>query len=235
MAAKRTSNSRALDNVSIGILQKLKEHFVQAGLDSGALAVGYAGASVSYVTDVVRADTGASQVDFDLSLKELEERKFVTTGPLAVYDNQPNSGVFILGTYSKREYACLTEAGYRMAQQNEIVAYSRARPSMQINISGGNFHQSQIAAGEKIAQQQRNKNVDAPDALERLIALLAENGVRADDAIRADLNRLVNMAEEGNLKEGRALFQKVFGFATEAVKQTAWGILTALLTKAMGL
>lgn len=233
MAAKRAGSSRALDDVSLSILRKLKDRFVQAGYGSRALASGYDGVPTKDLEVEVRADTGASQVDFDLSLKHLEESKWATTGPMVVYDNPPNSGAFILAVYSKREYVCLTEEGYRMAK-SEAVHSSRVRSrSTQINISGGHFHQSQIAAGEQIAQQLTN--LGAKEALQHLEDLLAQNAAHVSDETRADLKSLVAMAEEGNLKEGKTLFQKIFGFATETVKQAAWGILTALLAKSIGL
>lgn len=118
MSAKRVG-SRSLDLLSRKIIQDLKDRFVEAGHGSSALSVGYEGVPIKGLTERVRDDTGASQVDFEISLKHLEECKFITTGPLAAYDNEPGSGVFILGFYSKREYACLTEEGYRVLTQME--------------------------------------------------------------------------------------------------------------------
>lgn len=40
---------------------------------------------------------------------------------------------------------------------------------------------------------------------------------------------------KGNVEEGKPLFKKIFEIAGEGVRQTAWGVLTALASKAMGL
>jgi hypothetical protein len=184
---------------------------------------------------VIRANTGVSQVDFDLSFKHLEERSLITTGPKVPYDNRPGSGVFIMGLFSKREYASLTETGYRTAQQSAEPLKPRRPPSPQIHISGGNFHQSQIALGEQVSQQQRNENLNSDEVMERLIQLLEKNGRQIDDATRADVHRVVTLAQEGDTKEAKPILQRLFGFASETVKQEAWAILTTLITKALGL
>jgi hypothetical protein len=132
MSAKRVS-SRPLDLLSRKIIQDLKDRFVEAGHGSNALGRGYEGVPIKQLTERVRDDTGASQVDFDLSLKHLEERKLITTGPMASYDNRPGSGVFFLGFYSKREYACITEDGYRVLTQLEP-SQTRAKGVAPINI-----------------------------------------------------------------------------------------------------
>src|SRR5262245_34222732 len=113
MAAKR-AGTRSLDDLSKKVIQYLKERFIEERHDSSALADGYVGVPFNQLTEHIRGATGASQVDFDLSIKFLEEANLVKTGPMAMYDNPPGSGVIVLGFYSKREYAYLTEAGYRV-------------------------------------------------------------------------------------------------------------------------
>jgi len=132
MSGKRVG-SRSLDLLSRKIIQDLKDRFVEAGHGSDALHIGYEGVPIKQLAERVRNDTGASQVDFDISLKHLEERNFITTGPLAAHDHQPGSGVFILGLYSKREYACVTEDGYRVLTQLEP-SQTRAKGAAPINI-----------------------------------------------------------------------------------------------------
>jgi hypothetical protein len=144
MATKQGGNPKSLDQQTIAIIRDLKAHFVEMGLSSSALDTGYVGVPIRRLNEIFCGPSGVSQVDFDLSLKELENRGFVQTGPLVAYENDPNSGVFILGLYSKREYACLTEAGYRAA------------------IYTGDSKQSRVAS-----QQRLESNNDAED-FERL-------------------------------------------------------------------
>lgn len=234
MAARRAGSSRSVDDLSKKIIQYLKERFIEEGHDSSALIDGYVGVPFSQLTDHVRGVTGASQVDFDLSMKFLDEAELVKTGPMEMYDNPPGSGVFIVGFYSKREYAYLTEAGYRVPTDTASGPSSRARAA-QIHISGGTFHQSQIALGEHVAQQQRIENVNDAEIVERLVQLLSTKDAEIDAATKDEIRKLVDAAQNGDTKEAKPIFQKVFGLAAETVKQQAWGILTALITKAMGL
>jgi predicted nucleotide-binding protein len=114
MASKGKGNPKSLDALAKNIIQDLKAHFVETGLNSSALSTGYVGVSISQLNEKFCGSGRVSQVDFDLSMKELEDGEFVTTGPLAAHDNDPGSGIFILGLYSKREYVCLTETGYKV-------------------------------------------------------------------------------------------------------------------------
>jgi len=233
MAAKRTGNSQSLDGPSKTIIQDLKERFVEEGHDSRALANGYVGVPINQLADRVRGVTGASQVDFDLSLKYLEEAGFVKTGPMELYDNEPGSGVIVLGLYSRREYAYLTERGYRVPPHDGTsTSHSSAA---QIHISGGTFHQSQIALGKQVSQQQRVESINDAEAIEHLLHLLSKSGTKIDGATKDEIRQLVAAAEDGDTKEAKPIFQRLFAFATETVKQEAWAILTALITKAMGL
>jgi hypothetical protein len=111
---------------------------------------------------------------------------------------------------------------------------ARPKPA-QIHISGGNFHQSQIALGEQVTQQQRIENISDADVVESLVQLLVKSGTPVSEAVKDEIRHLVTMTNNGQLDEAKPLLQKLFGFAGETVKQAAWGILTALLTKAMGL
>jgi hypothetical protein len=233
MATKRGGNPKSLDELSKKIAGELKRRFIESGLNSRALSQGYNGVPISQLREFCDGG-GASQVDFDLSLKQLEDGGFVTTGPLAAHENVPNSGVFILGFYSKREYACLTEAGYRVPTPNSG-GEKVNRSSSQINISGGHFHGSQIALGAQITQQQNTETNHDAEVIMRLVELLAKSGTPVDQAAKEDVQAMVSAAKEGHLNEAKPIFQKLFGFAAETVKQTAWGILTALLAKAMGL
>jgi|GEM_PF-647139 len=234
MAKKRNMSSPQLDTLSRAILGELKAHFLAAGLTAQDLFEGYIGVPIKQLSEKLNETDRVSQVDFDLSLKALEDGKFVETGPMVPYENNPGSGVFVVAIYSKREYAYLTEAGYRVQTQPEKIAPHRGSAT-QIHISGGNFHQSPIAVGEQVTLQQRNENLNDAEIVADLARLLSDSGVQVDNASREDLKRLVATAQQGNLTETRPIFQKIFGLATETVKQAAWGILTAVITKQMGL
>jgi hypothetical protein len=64
----------------------------------------------------LEADHTTTAVDFDLALKELEEKEFVDTGPLEAVVTRPGSDLIFTGVYSKREYVYLTEKGYKAAR-----------------------------------------------------------------------------------------------------------------------
>jgi len=49
-------------------------------------------------------------------MKQLEQGHLIKTGPMVPYENKPGQALVILSFYSKREYAYLTEDGYRAAQ-----------------------------------------------------------------------------------------------------------------------
>lgn len=111
--------SRAMDNVldlSSEILRQLRADFVGRGLSSDALIDGYTGLTLVLLRKEL-SESGASNVDFDLALKDLEEAGLVNTGPLVPYDNPPNSQLLFVGLWSKREYVSLTEKGYKAAQR----------------------------------------------------------------------------------------------------------------------
>lgn len=234
MAAKRGGNPQSFDQLSKRILRELKAHFVEGGLTSSALSRGYVGVPISQLKERLCVADDVSEVDFDLSLKELEDRELAKTGPMVPYENDPSSMVIVVGSYSKREYIHLTEAGYKAPTQTENAKSPRSGPS-QIHISGGNFHQSQIALGEQVAQQQWIENINDAEVVERLVQLLSQSGVTIDQASKDDVTALVAAAQKGHINEAKPLFQKLFGFATEGIKQTAWGVLATLVAKAMGM
>jgi hypothetical protein len=64
--------------------------------------------------------------------------------------------VLVVGLFSKREYACLTEKGYKQAQKLRSKARSTApregSTNFHVNISGGHFQQSPIGIGHNARQ-----------------------------------------------------------------------------------
>jgi hypothetical protein len=132
------------------ILGSLLADFLEQKLDSDSLRNGYVGASLPALAQQYRGSGSASQVDFDLALKQLENGKLVNTGPMEFYNNPPGSHAVIIAMFSKREYAYLTEEGYRATQQCKTVSRPTSRPM--VHISGGTFHQSPIGIGDHVTQ-----------------------------------------------------------------------------------
>lgn len=99
------------------ILGCLLQDFRTRGLGADALELGYDGVAIQELRKrSLGADSTTTSVDFELALKELEEKELVGTGPMDVIDNPPGSLVIFVGLYSKREYVYLTEKGYKAAR-----------------------------------------------------------------------------------------------------------------------
>jgi hypothetical protein len=174
---------------------------------------------------------GNLKVDFELAVASLEEEGLIDSGPYVPRENVPGSGVFFLGVYSKREYVCLNEAGYRVAAS---LGEERSRSSVgQVNISGGFFNNPQIAAGHQINQTQAVRSKE--NVATALRDLLQRERRAIDDSTEQDLQHLVTSAEYGNAGEAKSIFNKLFGLCSEATKQVGWGIVTELVTKALGM
>jgi hypothetical protein len=172
-------------------------------------------------------------VDYDLALKELEERKLVGTGPMAMYDNPRNSAVVVLAMFSKREYIYLKEEGYKMARDNPVNVKPATKQN--VHISGGNFYQSPIGIGGQVSQNINFDVTDEADAVKYLKELLFQAGQPANDAISTDLEEMVQAANSGNMAAAKPIFKKIFDVVAEPTKQLAYGVLTAIITKQMGM
>jgi hypothetical protein len=234
MATKnRPGKYRELSGVAKHILQDVRTDFTAKGLSANALAGQYAGVSIISLQQKYCGGAETTQVDFDLALKELEDALLISTGPMVPFDNRPGSGVFVMGLFSKREHVCITEAGYRAAAQMDSQNPRRSPPH--VHISGGTFHQSQIGIGDQVKQVQKIDIENDAQLVEHLTELLLSSGVPVDGASKAEIARLVQVTRQGDIKEAKPIFQKLFGLASETVKQAAWGILTAIITKALGM
>ena len=137
-----------VDDLSKRILVDVVTDFRAKNLGTSALNEEYVGPSIAALGMKYCADGQYPRVDFDLALKQLEESKFVNTGPMVAHNNPPGSHVRIIGVFSKREFVYLTEKGYKAAQKSGAKTRSSA-PS--VHISGGNFHQSTIGIGSTVA------------------------------------------------------------------------------------
>lgn len=224
----------SLDIAAETILKNLLVDFIKRNLGSAALHQGYAGPLLGDIEREFCASGKHTKVDFDLALKELERRKLVETGPLKAYDNEPGSGIIMIGSYSLREYACLTEGGYRKAKVSTSSSHDNSSRTS-VHISGGTFNQSPIGIGDNVHQQMTVDIGNDSETVGYLLNLLAQSGQRVDDSARADVVEMVNNANAGNLAVVKPLFQRFFGTAVEGVKQVAWGVLSAIITKQMGM
>lgn len=142
-------NHISIDDLGTRILAEVLIDFQQKGLGSDKLNEEYAGVPISELKEKYCIVEGYSQVDFDLAFKQLEENGLVDTGPTVPRENQPDSSVFALSSYSKREFVYLTEKGYKAAKKP---APKRPTPAPTVHISGGNFHNSPIGVGKTVNQ-----------------------------------------------------------------------------------
>jgi hypothetical protein len=171
-------------------------------------------------------------VDFDLAMKALEDGKLVGTGPMAPFENEPNSSVFVFAFFSTRQYAYLTEKGYRVAQQARPVARPTPRPS--VHISGGTFHNSPVGVGDGITQTVSVNVENRTEVVEYLLQLLERGGTMPDEVARRDVETLVQVTEKGDLATAKPIFQRLFGEATDGVKQVGWGVVSTIAAKFLG-
>jgi len=136
--------------LSGAILSNLLGDFKSRDLTARDLDDGYVGMTLAALRADCSAGAPVASVDFDLALKDLEEAKLVDTGPMVPYNNSPNSSVFVIGSFSNREFVYLTEKGYKAALKARSVA--PRVPTQHVHISGSTFHQSPIGIGSQVTQ-----------------------------------------------------------------------------------
>jgi hypothetical protein len=115
---RRTPSVKQLDPLAVQILSHLLAEFQTQKRSASDLQEGYIGMRLPALVQQCCDGDHATQVDFDLALKQLEDGKLVDTGPMVPYENPPNSSVVVLTIFSKREYIYLTEEGYRAARNS---------------------------------------------------------------------------------------------------------------------
>jgi hypothetical protein len=115
---RRTSPVTKLDPLAHRILGYLLTDFSAEKRTASDLHNGYVGLPLPSLLQRCIEEDHAEQVDLDLALKQLEDGKLIGTGPMEAYDNPPNSHVVVIAFFSKREYAYLTEEGYRTARDS---------------------------------------------------------------------------------------------------------------------
>ena len=165
-----------VEELSHGIIQYLLTDFLGRSLSSEDLSDGYEGPKIAAMKEHF-GRKGAATVDFDLAMKDLEESGLIDTGPMVPFDNPPHSQVFVVGLWTKREFAYLTEKGYKTAQKRRTREKSRGSANVNVTISGGHFHQSPIGLGDHVNQ-----------------SVCAEYGSMS---IFGDLNRVIRQSDVG--------------------------------------
>lgn len=218
-----------VDRLAAEILQALMADFKEKGLSATALKDGYVGMSFDELRQRFAQD---SAVDFDLAMSSLE-KGLVDSGPRVPFDNEPGSGILFLGFYSKREYAYLTEAGYRQAQKN-AAPREKSVPQQHVQISGSTFYQSPVGVGSEVSQALTVNIENEAEVIRYLIDLANSERAESGDPT-ADVTDLVAATKAGDLARGKPAFQKLFGAASEGVRQVAWGVVSALIAKQIGL
>ncbi|WP_122286015.1 hypothetical protein [Pseudomonas syringae group genomosp. 3] len=225
-----------LDEAEKQILAGLLADFSDRALSSNELSSGYIGPLVSDLAAATCVGGEVTRVDFDIAFSDLENKKLISTGPYAMIENDPSSGVIFIGGYSKREYAGLTELGYKAAR----LSPNKPKSSVQrvvnnVHISGGQFSNMQLAAGNNVEQSMDSVHGAGDDVLKRLIVILENQGQVVSVDQRKDLAIALESAKEGNGKEAKSLVEKVCGPAWGAVQPVVWPIFGELLKKSLGL
>jgi hypothetical protein len=221
-----------VDDLAKQVLADVAADFRAKNLGSQALSDGYVGPPIGALEVKYCTDGSYSKVDFDLALKELEESKFVDTGPMVPYENTPGSQVVIIAIFSKREFVYLTEKGYKAAQKSTAKPKS---PATNVHISGGHFHHSPIGIGDTVNQAVNFNISNDSEVVEYLAKLLALHDPSTGEEGKKQVVELVNVAKSGDLGKAKPIFQRLFGAAKETVKQMAWGVITAYVSKQLGL
>lgn len=105
-----------VEDISRHILRILLHDFQARGLSADALQEEYEGVPMQTLKEkCLQLDTAATETDFGIALKDLEDREFIGTGPMDLYSDMSGS-VHAMGIYSKGEYAYLKAKGYRAAR-----------------------------------------------------------------------------------------------------------------------
>lgn len=223
-----------LDHLASEILSDVLVDFRSKDLGSNALSEEYSGAPIAEIETRFCEKGGNAKIDFDLALKELEGRKLITTGPTVAYENTPSSGVFVLGLYSKREFLCLTEKGYKAALKKRKSVPSAARTPT-VHISGGNFQNSPVAIGNCVSQATAiNINNDA-DVIDYLAKLHVQHNAQSGEKHRKEITKLVEAARKGDLPTAKPIFQRLFGAAKESTKALGWAVIAELIKRQLGI
>lgn len=143
----------------LALLTELVTDFKARNLSADDLSFGYDDVKVADLKNAVLRDSGLDEVDFDLALKSLQEKKLVKTGPWDLLEPPKIPGVTVLPIPRCRyELVRLTQDGYAAAREGGRAASNR-QPGTPSRVSFHNVSNATIAVGSHISQ-----TVTYPDA-----------------------------------------------------------------------
>ncbi|WP_278541401.1 hypothetical protein [Oxalobacter formigenes] len=226
--------SGQLDEAEKQILGTLLADFTDRDLSAKELKSGYEGPQITAITTAVCNNEDVTKVDFDVAFSDLEKKKFVRTGPMKAYENRPGDFAIIIGSYSKREYAYLTEDGYKAARKAPNRPQRIQRVVNNVHISGGQFNNLQLATGENVQQTMENKDTNS-EVIAKLISILEKQGQTVTAELYSDLESIVSEANQGNGKQAKSLLAKVCGPMWETLQPIIWPIVGELVKRSLEL
>lgn len=224
-----------LDEAAKQILGTLLADFSDRGLTAGDLKNGYEGPKIESLATAVCNASDINTVDFEVAFSDLEKSKMIKTGPMAMYDNDHSSGFIFIGSYSKREFVYLTEAGYKESRKVPNRPQRVQRIVNNLTITGGHFSNTQLGQGEVVSQDQNITTGSDSEIVAKLIAILEEQGQVVNSEQRSDITAAVAAANDGDGKEAKSLLTKVCGPVWESVQPVMWPIVGELIKKSLGL
>lgn len=124
--ARSSKQALHISDASASILMQLLAEFRERHLTHDDLRSTYQGLPPVELNRASVAE-GISEVDFDLSMSDLESHDLVKTGPMVLIDSPP--GMVVIGFRSKHEYSYLTVDGYREATKLESTPPTTLRSS----------------------------------------------------------------------------------------------------------
>lgn len=224
-----------LDEAAKQILGTLLADFTDRGFTAQDLKNGYEGPNIKALATAVCSVADFTSVDFEVAFGDLEKAKMIKTGPMAVYDNDRNSSVVFIGSYSKREYVYLTEAGYKESRKAPNRPQRVQRIVNNLTITGGSFSNMQLAQGESVKQEFNVAESSDSDIVNKLIEILEAQGVKATAENRDDVVSAVAEANKGNAGNAQNLLSKAFGVTWDTAKKVAVPVIAELVKKSFGM
>ncbi|WP_395278000.1 hypothetical protein V1580_22330 [Enterobacter bugandensis] len=224
-----------LDEAAKQILGTLLADFTDRGLTAQDLKKGYEGPNIEALATAVCSVADFTSVDFEVAFGDLEKAKMIKTGPMAMYDNDRNSSVIIIASYSKREFVYLTEAGYKESRKAPNRPQKVQRIVNNLTITGGQFTNTQLGQGETVSQSLNISTASDSEIVAKLVSILEAQGKPIDSSQRGDIVAAVAAANEGDGKEAKSLLAKVCGPVWESVQPVMWPIVGELVKRSLGL
>lgn len=224
-----------LDEAAKQILGTLLADFSDRGLTAQDLKKGYEGPNIEALATAVCSVADFTSVDFEVAFGDLEKAQMIKTGPMAMYDNDRNSSVIIIASYSKREFVYLTEAGYKESRKVPNRPQRVQRIVNNLTITGGQFSNMQLGQGESVTQTMDIASGTDSEIVAKLISILEAQGQVVNADQRSDIVAAVAAAKEGDGKEAKSLMARVCGPLWESVQPVMWPIIGELVKKSLGL